>query len=299
MTILCGTDFSESARRALVAAGALARRRRTSVRLVHVLDIPGAAEVLSERVPSRVTTFLEAEERRLLARLEEEAHAVRARVPVACEVLSGPPAEAILAHAERTGAETIVVSAAGLRGERRLRLGRTADRVAQHARAPVLVVRQDEPFRAWDAGARPLRVLVGLDLSATSDATLRWLGAWTAAGPCALVGVHVYWPPEVRERFRQRDLPIGEAEAEVAAALERELRLRLVEVAPDLAGMRIRMVGGMGRVAAHVAEVAQEESADLLALGTHQREGLERLWRGSVSRDLIVHGPCSALIVPA
>jgi nucleotide-binding universal stress UspA family protein len=297
MTILCGTDFSDAARRAVVAAAQLARLRRTGVRLVHVLDIPGAEAVLSERTPAKVTEFFEAEARRLLAQLEEQAAPVRALAPVLCEVLAGDPASALVEHGERMGAEIVVVSAVGRRGERLRALGRTADRVAQRARRPVVVVRDEAPFQAWAAGARPLRVLVGLDLSPTSDAALRWTTILRAAGPCVVSGVHVFWPPQVRERFHAAGLPIGAAEPEVEAALERELSARVAQVAPDL-GLRLRLVGGMGRVAGHVAQVAADAGADLLVIGTHQRQGLDRLWHGSVSRDAIVSGPCNVAVVP-
>jgi nucleotide-binding universal stress UspA family protein len=298
MTILCCTDFSDGARRALGAAAALARARRTSVRLVHAFDTPGAREVLAERAEARVTQYFEDEERRLLAGLEHEAATVRDVARVECQVLAGRAAEAILEHVAASAPELVVVAAVGVRGGGLLRLGSTADRLVQRASAPVLVVRDDEPFRAWTAGARPLRVVCALDLSPTSDAALRWTATLRSAGPCAMSGVHVYWPPEVRARFHQRGLPIGESPPEVAAALEAELRAQVAAVAPDLAAMPVQLVGGLGRVAQHLSETAAAERADLLVVGTHQRQGLDRLWRGSVSRDAIVGTPLNLAAVP-
>ncbi len=299
MTILCGTDFSPAARRALVAAAHVARMRRTGVRLIHVLDIPGAAEVLAERVESKVTEFLESEERRLLADLAAEAAHVKGVAPVECAVLAGRPGDVLLAEAARRSAELVCISAVGRRGDRPRFLGRTADRIAQRAGMPVLVVRDERPFRDWSSGARPLRVLVGLDLSPTSDAALRWLLTLRSAGPLVLTGAHVFWPPDVRERFQKEGLAIGAADPDVEAALESELRARAGTVHADHSALRIRLIGGMGRVSAHLNQLAAEDGADVLVIGTHQRQGLERLWSGSVSRDAIVGGDGNVVVVPA
>ncbi len=297
MTILCGTDLSPASRHALIAAAHVARVRRTSVRFVHVLDIPGADAVLTHRPAARVTAFFEAEERRLLAQLEAEAAPLRALAPIECIVIAGRPAETLVESAESAFAELIVVSALGKRGESRVRLGRTADQVARLARHPVLVVRQADPFRAWSSGERPLRVLAAVDQSPTSDAALEWVRDCASAAPIAVTGCHVFWPPEVRERFDKKGMAIGEGDEEVARALERELRAHIASVAPDL-DLKLRIVGGLGKVAPHLSQIASEEQSDLIVVGTHQRQGLERLWNGSVSRDAIVDGPCSVVVVP-
>ncbi len=44
MTILCGTDFSENADTAARAAGSIAKRLALPLKLVHVVDPPGAAD---------------------------------------------------------------------------------------------------------------------------------------------------------------------------------------------------------------------------------------------------------------
>jgi nucleotide-binding universal stress UspA family protein len=297
MTILCGTDLSPAARIALVAAAHVARVRRTSVRFVHVLDIPGADAVLTHRPAARVTAFFEAEERRLLAQLEAEAAPLRALAPIECIVVAGKPAETLVESAESAFAELIVVSAVGKRGESRIRLGRTADQIARLARHPVLVVRDAEPFRAWSTGERPLRILAAVDQSPTSDAALEWIRGFSTAAPVAFTACHVFWPPEVRERFKKKGLAIGEADEDAAAELERELRAHVATVAPDIQA-KLRIVGGLGKVAPHLTQVAAEERSDVIVVGTHQRQGLERLWNGSVSRDAIVDGPCSVVAVP-
>ena len=46
-------------------------------------------------------------------------------------------------------------------------------------------------------------------------------------------------------------------------------------------------------------EEAEAKGADLIALGTHGRTGLDRLVMGSVARKVLTHAHCSVLIVRA
>jgi universal stress protein A len=41
--------------------------------------------------------------------------------------------------------------------------------------------------------------------------------------------------------------------------------------------------------------VAREESADLIAIGTHGRRGFPHLLLGSVAEDVIRHAPCPVM----
>ena len=46
-----------------------------------------------------------------------------------------------------------------------------------------------------------------------------------------------------------------------------------------------------------IVEIAQEKKADLIAMGTHGRKGLTRLFMGSVTSGVVVHSPCDVLVV--
>jgi nucleotide-binding universal stress UspA family protein len=299
MTILCGTDFSEQARVATEAAAYLAKQRKTNLCLVHVLDIPGADEVLAAHTETRVSAFFEAEEARLKALLQAEAQRL-AGIGVKLEfvLLTGRADEAVTKYAHQHGIEWIVVSAVGRRGERLTRLGSTSDRIAQTAGVPVLVARNAAPFREWSAGVRALRLVVGIDLSTSADAALRWVETLTASGPCEVTAVHVYWPPDLRDRVAGRSLAIGEGNPDAERELEAGLRTRLAQVTSDMR-VALRIVGGLGRPADHLVQIASAEQADLLVVGTHQRRGLDRIWHGSFSRDTIFHATASVAVVPA
>jgi nucleotide-binding universal stress UspA family protein len=302
MNILCGTDFSNGARDAVDVAADLARVLRARLVLAHVLDMPGAEEVLGAHVEARVTDFFEGEKARLEGLLRAEAKRVADSsatidVPsIDVEVLLGRADEALIAHAARMNADLLVVAALGKRGEKLWSLGSTADRIAQSSPTPVLVVRDAAPFAAWSMNERRLRVLVGIDFTPSATAALRWAQATFAPSPCDLAAVHVYWPPEMRDRLQHRSLAIGD-EATVAREVGKDLEARLAAAHPDLS-IPLRVVGGLGRPADHLAQLASAEKFDLIVVGTNQRTGVSRVWHGSKSHDVVVRAPTSVAVVP-
>lgn len=77
------------------------------------------------------------------------------RVAVSTDVVRGVPKEAILAEAQRWGADLIVVGSHGYRGWQRLWLGSVSHAVATHAECSVEIVRTCKPKEeeAEEAGA--------------------------------------------------------------------------------------------------------------------------------------------------
>lgn len=300
MTIVFGTDFSESARRALAGAAALARVANDALLVVHVLDLPGAEEILARRDDLAITRFFEGERSRLEALLAREAESARALgVEVQHELLLGRADEAVVLRARELRARLVVVGALGRRGAGAWRMGSTADRIAQSSTGPTLVVRDEAPFLAWMRGERALKVVVGVDPSATCDAAIAWAGQFAALKACEVVGVHVAWSPPGRVGALGPAASPGSGPGPNAGAeLERELRERIGVHAPGLK-VALRIVGGLGRPSDHLAQIASDERADLVVVGTHQRQGLSKLWHGSVSRDALDRATTNVVVVPA
>jgi nucleotide-binding universal stress UspA family protein len=84
---------------------------------------------------------------------------------------------------------------------------------------------------------------------------------------------------------------------EVEAPLMRDLRAWVGELSGP-GETSFRVASGRGLANARLAQLASEADADLLVTGTHRRAGLERLWRGSVSRGLLHSSPCNVACVP-
>jgi nucleotide-binding universal stress UspA family protein len=187
MKIICGTDFSEGAEQASLAAAALARRLGDTLVLAHVWD-----KTLSEGL---FNDFYDRMSAAVRNRLYE--HAVRLRetsTSVKEEMFSADMPDVELAQmAARPDVRLLVVGSLGRRSGEWL-LGSVAERTAMRAPAPTLVVRSAVPFEAWARGKAPLKIFIAFDFSGTAETALRWIKDVLAAGPCEIVVGYVDWP---------------------------------------------------------------------------------------------------------
>jgi nucleotide-binding universal stress UspA family protein len=291
MTVVCGTDFSAGAAQASQAAAALAARLDVPLHLVHVLD--GFWGEISEGVQIPLLDEVR-------GRLHAEADGLRRLgVTVQQKVLHGAADEALVAYAQEAAARLIVVSSVGRRAPDRWLLGSVAERTAQTSRIPVLVVRDAAPFQGWADGKQHLRVMVAADFSSSADAAIRWVAELGTIGPCDVIAAYSSWPPEERRRLGTGiRRTVFENDPEIDAVLRRDLQ-RKVDAVLGAGGARIRVESCLGRTATHLVDMAREERADVLVVGTHQRHGARRLWHGSVSRGVLHDAPMSVACVPA
>lgn len=298
MAIVCGTDFSDDSARAELAAGYLAAKLGQPLHLVHAVDL-GAGERFDEPRAALVHWA-----GRHLARAAERLRVTGCQVDTHVE--SGPPDEVLLAVAERTGAGLVVTAAFSRKRARGDELGSHSDRIARRGDLPVLVVRDPDPFEAWARGERPLRVLLAVDFTVSSEGAIDWAAALVRAGGCEVIAAHIYWPPgEYRRLGLKGARSFVQPDPEVTAALERDLRARLeARLDPALGGegaaaLQLRIEPNLGRVADRLTDLALEERVDLITVGAHRRSALARLWEGSVSRAVIRDGRLSVACVPA
>jgi nucleotide-binding universal stress UspA family protein len=143
--ILVPTDFSEPSGEAVATAIAFARAFAATIDLVHVTveatyALPPPVDVAT--VPIDMTKVMDQAAKSLAA---EEAR-VRA-AGVACEstLLVGRPDAEIVAQADKTAADLIVMGTHGRGGLGHAILGSVAERVVQHAHRPVLIVPRPRP----------------------------------------------------------------------------------------------------------------------------------------------------------
>jgi nucleotide-binding universal stress UspA family protein len=91
-------------------------------------------------------------------------------------------------------------------------------------------------------------------------------------------------PPEVWQDLS--DDAVAEARADVAAAAEN-------------LGAPARQRVSMGDPAETVCQVAADEKADVVVIGSHGKGWARRAFLGSVSQHIIQHAPCPVLVVRA
>ena len=194
MKILCATDFSERARAAGRVAVDLARLTGGTVELVHVIG-PRASDVLALSTDART---IEAGIRddaavRLAAEREALAHG---EIPVTSALAEGEVDVEILARAQTTSADLIVLGGSGRSALGRIVLGSGADRVVRRADRPVVVVPEGVTALGGTDGPHPLHVVVSLDGRPDSEGALALARALRQRVACDVTFLRLYWPVE-------------------------------------------------------------------------------------------------------
>lgn len=293
-TITCGTDFSDGARRAAAVAAALAVRLDARLQLVHVVDDLGAELTFAE---GDLSAF---EPRR--QRLEADAAELRRAYPITIETVFEPGVadEHLVDTARRAHSALLVVSALGhTRQQARWLLGSIAERVAQTATVPVLVVRDGRGLIEWASGTRALRVVVGVDDGAPARAALDWVGELRQQAPCDLQIMRIVLPSEAHARLGvPPPVPLEGLRPAVQRLLRRELR-RSAGNMPGEGAVSWLVEGNWGRVDSPLLHEARRTAADVVVVGTNQRAGLARAWQGSVSRHVLHAADGDVVTVPA
>lgn len=140
-------------------------------------------------------------------------------------------------------------------------------------------------------------VVVGMDLEVTGEAALYEalrLAPTGAAIHLHLVHVLARAPGNARSprALDALDARLTEAPKRLRAHV-RELSPRM----PTTPLQRVKLHVRVGEVAAEIHQVAIDEEADLVVVGTHQRRGLARVVLGNVAQDLLGRAHCPVLVV--
>lgn len=282
MSILCGTDLSPASSGALEVARALAAQRGDrEVVLVHVIDSEPESD---------------AELDRLRARLDAQAHSPGTPA-VRTELIIGPPDETLVGFAETEGSDLVVIAAQSSRADSASRLGTTAGQVIARTHVPVIVVRDPAPWLAFARAERPLKILLGIDDSATCDLGIHWTLLLGKRGPIEVVLGAIYYPDDAAAHYGLPVHTLVEADPAIERLIERDLIRRFTgTAAPAAQGITPRARRGLGRIGDHMIELARDEKVDVIVVGTGQKTGLGRL--GSVSSVIVEDAPQSVVCVP-
>ncbi len=142
-SIVVGTDGSETAGKAVLAAVDLAKAVGAEIELVSAYEPVSNQRLRAEarQAPEDLQWTVNPRED-VDATLREAAERVEeAGVTVRVYPREGDPADAILDVAEERGAELIVVGNKGMTGAKRFLLGSVPNRVSHHAPCSVLIIR--------------------------------------------------------------------------------------------------------------------------------------------------------------
>ena len=259
---LDGSTLSETV---MPVAERVARDHEAEVVLIEVLEGHGApgAEIEAEH-----------EARAYLGRMADRLRD-RGLARVRTSIWYGEAAQAIANAVTRERVDLVVMSTHGRSGLDRLRFGSVAESVVRKAPVPALLVRD---VATWDRGGID-RILVPLDWSAASEGVLPIVSC--LAGPFDFEVKLLHVVETVR--------PFPDSPGMEKAAYYQEAEAYLTQVAAPLEarGIRVSLMVRHGFPAEVIPAVAAEMKSGLVAMSTHGRSGLGRLFLGSVSESVL------------
>jgi nucleotide-binding universal stress UspA family protein len=299
--ILCPVDFSEFSRLALRRAIAIATPQSAAVTALHVVPAPAPLFVPMLAVNAQMPLTLGPGQRESLRQALAAFVVTESRtgVPIDIDVIEASEAATvhgeILAQAERLGADLIVMGTHGRSGFERLLLGSVTEKVLRTSKQPVLTVGVHDAEGQTSASFR--RIVCAVDFSDCSVAALTYAFALAAGSGAHLTAVNVVaWEP------LGYDPLVGPADfAGFHVAVERAARERLHEIVGGFpaAGVEVEETVTSGKPHREILRLAGQQKADLVVLGIHGKNPVDRLLFGSTAEPVVRRAICPVLTVRA
>lgn len=219
-----------------------------------------------------------------------EARAAISGVPFQTSFESGAPHEELESHAESVDADLVTMGTHGRTGLDRLLLGSVTERTLRVLDVPVLTVPGTDGFvDDVDDVLVPTDGSPGSERAATQacafadahDATVHALGVVDVQSLAAVGEGGVAIPDVIHSLEAQRERDV-DAVRERAEDYGVDVDSTVTEGAPE-------------RV---IRDAADDRDADLIAMGTHGRQGVERFFLGSVTERTVREGEVPVLATP-
>jgi nucleotide-binding universal stress UspA family protein len=279
-SVVVATDLSEGADEAIRQADAWAKRAGLPLLAVHAL--PDLSPLLPRATSMHPATIRD----RAVESVRERVQKLTERPTNDFEVVVEPGSAhgVTIDVAESAEAALVVVGTSSKSALGRLLLGATAEQVARHAHAAVLVAR-----RSPVSGV----IMAATDLSDRALVPLRAAAEEARRRSARVIALHCIETTHPALLAFEPGLVLDAGTlATMRATCEEVLKAQL-----DSAGAEGSAEVVEGSAATAIARAARADGAELLVVGTHGRTGLKRVALGSVAEALAREAPCSVLIV--
>jgi nucleotide-binding universal stress UspA family protein len=276
--ILVPTDFSKNAKHALRVAAIIAAKSGARIGLLHANTAVAYTPALPEYEFTGMydmTDYYNAaadEFRRLKKELVAEPSF--AHLDIEMRIEEGFLHTCIRRVAEEDGADLIVMGTKGATGAAEFFLGSNTEKVIRTAPCPVLAM-------PADSGDFDLKtVVIASTLEKEQLPVFRQVADWQQ-----------FWPFKVEVLYLNNPKLFGSKKEIEAAAASFGEKAGLKKVSAHI------NINTFNEIDA-ILEFAQQEKADLIVMGTHQRKGLSHLLFGSFTEDAANHSKIPVLSVP-
>lgn len=276
--ILVAIDGSDSSRNALLQAFRFAVDEKCWITVTSVVPpYDGEIEILGVK---DIRAALRKPCEDALGEAQRLAERERVLIKTVCE--EGEMHERIVDLADAENCDLIIMGRRGLRPIERMLVGRVTARVIGHSQRDVLVV-PNETKVGWKT------IVLATDGSKYSVAATERAIAFAKSYGGELKVISVV------------DVP-SEFYAEAPAAVEDLVRKAKGFVADvkrqaEEAGVKAETFVGEAEAFEAINNLAREQKADMIVIGSHGRTGLRRLLMGSVAEKVIGYATCPVLVV--
>jgi nucleotide-binding universal stress UspA family protein len=276
--ILVAVDGSESSRNALLQAFKFAVDEKCWITVTSVVPpYDGEVEILGIK---DIRASLRKPSEDALREAQKLADTERALIKKVLE--EGEIHERIVDLADAENCDIIIMGRRGLRPADRMLVGRVTARVIGHSQRDVLVVPNGTTV-GWKT------IVLATDGSKFSAVATERAIAFAKSYGGALKVLSVV---DVPSEF------YGEA-PQVVEELVRKAKdfVADVKTKAETAGVKAETFVGEAEAYEAVNNLAQEQKADMIVIGSHGRTGLRRLLMGSVAEKVIGYAACPVLVV--
>lgn len=285
--ILVPTDFSDTAQSALDAAAVIGAWYRSAIDIVTVVDATVYAYAGYPFAP--LATELSRSAETALSGLKLPAAAKG--LNVSRFVLSGTAAHEIVAHAERSGADLVVIGTHGRGTVGRILLGGTADKVLHSAKCPVLVTKPAKGKAAPRKIKGVKRVLFPTDFSDCANQALKRAIAITEDFDAELYILHVVDDSIITTHVqKEREIILKDLRNHALEQMKQGLPAELLQNFETIGAVK------RGEPGKAIAAYAETHECDLIVMGSHGRSGLGRMLLGSVTDKVVRLSKCPVMV---
>ncbi len=309
-TILVPLDGSQFSEHSLPMALRIARRSGACLHLLNVLahselmwfDSPTCdAEKYSDAFRQRHQIYLRD--------ISSRASAFGVKIQTTLVPQSGSISETISAQTKLLNADLVVLTTHGLGGLARVFLGSVADELIRQISTPLLAIRPLEDPVNLDAQPEINKILVPLDGTTEAENMIPSAAKLARIMEAEVTLLQVITPVPATKYHPQGIRPL-DSEMEHLTKMTDEAQSHLEEKAQSYLhsvaeALRKQGISVSARLMNHrnpasaIIKTAEREGFDLIALETHGRSGLSRLFLGSVadkvlrssSVPMLVHRP--------
>jgi nucleotide-binding universal stress UspA family protein len=303
-SILVPLDGSTFGEHALPMAASLARRAKAELHLAHVHQIVPPATVAGVAVMDALDLHLRQDEQAYLA---DAVRRVREGGPleVKSALLDGEVEPALRAHAARVEADLVVMGTHGRGALGRFWMGSVADELVRDWPRPVLLIRPHEGKADLRREPDLANIMFPLDGTPFAEQILEPVLELGKLYDSTFTLVRV-----VKPALRASYLPDGNTAQSLTHSVLTEVQALQKQHLEEAAGYLEGLAGKLTRrgfkvqtrvliddeATAILLNEAQARNVGLIAMETHGRSGLSRLFRGSVADKLVRAGHIPVLL---